>query len=290
MILYHYCSVDKFLKILQSKCLWLTDLACANDYLEIKYGNQALLDHFSRITKSEPSSELKKFVVDANRVGYAFCMSESGDLLSQWRGYADSGKGVSIGFDSGLFNIEQQYPWYEAAEPIFGIEKVIYKELDLDKAILMSRTLRETINSFPNDISLTIDTISDLYRKYYPNGNFIDIYGNVCRNICPIAFYIKNNSFKEECEWRIIRRHPMDKTYSSNPVISEKIHKELGLDHFERDGLIIGFYKLDIKVTRPIKEVYLGPKCILNESDLFYTLSQLGFPNIRIKRSTSSLR
>jgi hypothetical protein len=30
--------------------------------------------------------------------GLGFCLSEDGDLLSQWRGYADDATGVSIGF------------------------------------------------------------------------------------------------------------------------------------------------------------------------------------------------
>jgi hypothetical protein len=30
--------------------------------------------------------------------GLGFCLSEQGDLLSQWRGYADDAYGISIGF------------------------------------------------------------------------------------------------------------------------------------------------------------------------------------------------
>lgn len=31
--------------------------------------------------------------------GLGFCLSEKPDLLSQWRGYADDGQGLSIGFN-----------------------------------------------------------------------------------------------------------------------------------------------------------------------------------------------
>ena len=34
-----------------------------------------------------------------------FCMSEEGDLLSQWRAYAVNAAGVSIGFNSDYFGI-----------------------------------------------------------------------------------------------------------------------------------------------------------------------------------------
>lgn len=200
MILYHYCSVEKFLKILQNKCLWLTDLACTNDKLEIKYGNEALLRHFERITSSKPSEELISYIFNANRVGYAFCMSENGNLLSQWRGYADFGKGVSIGFETDLLGIQKQYPWYNNNEPNFGIEKVIYNEDKIDDAIIHSLAFKETIRDLQDYDNLTKRNIIDKYHKYYPDKDFSNDYSKVCKNICPIAFYIKNKSFDEECE------------------------------------------------------------------------------------------
>lgn len=36
-ILYHYCSVDTMLKILQNYCIWLSDAEKTNDKSELKY-------------------------------------------------------------------------------------------------------------------------------------------------------------------------------------------------------------------------------------------------------------
>ena len=34
-IIYHYCSIDSFLSIIQNRCLWLTDAAYTNDLKEM---------------------------------------------------------------------------------------------------------------------------------------------------------------------------------------------------------------------------------------------------------------
>lgn len=36
-ILYHYCSVDTMLKIVQNYCIWLSDAEKTNDKSELKY-------------------------------------------------------------------------------------------------------------------------------------------------------------------------------------------------------------------------------------------------------------
>jgi len=36
--------------------------------------------------------------------GLGFCLSENGDLLSQWRGYAGNATGVAIGFSAEYLN------------------------------------------------------------------------------------------------------------------------------------------------------------------------------------------
>jgi hypothetical protein len=46
------------------------------------------------------TQRLQKLVSGVEQLidGLGFCLSEQGDLLSQWRGYADDATGVSIGF------------------------------------------------------------------------------------------------------------------------------------------------------------------------------------------------
>jgi hypothetical protein len=100
-ILYHYCTATTFHSIVASKSIWLSSLSQFNDSMEGKLASEAV----ERLATSDKlDSETTKRIQDAvSRVensvdGLGFCMSEEGDLLSQWRGYADDGAGVAIGF------------------------------------------------------------------------------------------------------------------------------------------------------------------------------------------------
>ena len=52
---------------------------------------------------------------------FCVCFSESRDQLSQWRGYAQDGNGMAIGFDKGILEKLNQISEFHIA---FG--KVIY--------------------------------------------------------------------------------------------------------------------------------------------------------------------
>jgi len=62
---------------------------------------------------------------------YIACFSEKGDLLSQWRAYADDGEGVAIGFDpnGGRFPVVNELP-HNNAGPDFAytISEVRYAD------------------------------------------------------------------------------------------------------------------------------------------------------------------
>ena len=100
-VLYHYTSNNAFLSILKSRELRLSALSQSNDSLEGKWLLHALKsecreqginqDHRQQI--ADFAEYVFKWVM-----GYGFCLSSDRDQLSQWRGYADDGRGVAIGF------------------------------------------------------------------------------------------------------------------------------------------------------------------------------------------------
>ena len=100
-ILYHYCSTDAFLSMVATRAVWLSSLSLSNDTMEGKI----VSDVISRLTVRDgldraSIDQLKQMVDRLGELfeGLGFCLSEEGDLLSQWRGYASDGTGVSIGF------------------------------------------------------------------------------------------------------------------------------------------------------------------------------------------------
>ena len=89
--LFHYCSSSNFLKIVEQHAVYLSSLSLSNDTLEGKLVARAFetlgqRDKLAQATVERLRESLEMFeeILD----GLGFCLSEDGDLLSQWRGYA----------------------------------------------------------------------------------------------------------------------------------------------------------------------------------------------------------
>jgi len=65
--------------------------------------------------------------------GLGFCLSFYGDLLSQWRGYADDGCGVSIGF--GVPYLKSLVHSERDKAPHFALHHVRYKSAEHEAEI-----------------------------------------------------------------------------------------------------------------------------------------------------------
>ena len=121
-ILYHYCSVETLLSIIQNKTIWLSDASKTNDSSELKYifdfftatvdvilesyGNK-YNDLIKEKVRKIINSTMEGLVYDKIRIAkykknFICCFSEAKDLLSQWRAYANDGNGVAIGFSSDM--------------------------------------------------------------------------------------------------------------------------------------------------------------------------------------------
>ena len=100
-VLYHYCSNNAFHSIIENRRICLSSLSLSNDSMEGKLVAEIIgliakadeLDQAATDRLQESVSGIEQ-VID----GLGFCLSEDGDLLSQWRGYASDATGVSIGF------------------------------------------------------------------------------------------------------------------------------------------------------------------------------------------------
>jgi len=88
--IYHYSKIDKILKILKNKCLWLTHYSKMNDSSEGKLILEKSLD------ENNDSGKIYNHLLDNY---YMSCFSNYGNLLSQWRSYGD----INIGFDRESF-------------------------------------------------------------------------------------------------------------------------------------------------------------------------------------------
>ena len=105
--LYHYTDLAGLRGILRDRSLWCTQIYSLNDPSEIEYGLavvKRVIDNIISTGSTETAflEKLKRFI--SMSYGplldpYTISFSENDDLLSQWRAYANEGRGYSIGFE-----------------------------------------------------------------------------------------------------------------------------------------------------------------------------------------------
>ena len=281
MIVYHYCSLDVFTKIISGKSIRLSDITKSNDSMEIlwitKYIKEIFDEEFQKETEKtkyfkkdypkEVFTELvehysKEFFDEEQKLYSYFvcCFSRQGDLLSQWRGYADDGNGIAIGFDSDILKqIVKADINYAIRSNVFDFNSVEYSEysqkLQVKKVALELITeLKEIAKSKSSDIK----------------QNSMQAYNNCFLKLFNLSIFMKNPFFKEEQEWRICHWTEItSKNKTSNIQINEDLTlSDIGF-HQIRDDIIphidLSFEKSS---KAAIKEIIIGPKCKIRENDI----------------------
>jgi len=112
-MIYHYCSLENFHKIIMSKELFLFNAKIMNDSLETNWINHLIAEELSKRKDDFNNDDVKSLETsfNLNRIyPYISCFSSEGDSLGQWRAYADDGKGVAIGFNEEVFGIPRKIP------------------------------------------------------------------------------------------------------------------------------------------------------------------------------------
>lgn len=91
---YHYTSIDSFNSIFRSGKVWASDCRYLNDSHELAKAQELFLSKFEGKTREALS--LAFHWHSFSRCHCVFSLSRSPEVLSQWRAYADDGKGVAI--------------------------------------------------------------------------------------------------------------------------------------------------------------------------------------------------
>lgn len=263
MVVYHYCSLDTFRSIIENRTLRLSDITKSNDSAEIVwaagYINEILLDLYRKdstilLHEGFPEKLLQEMIdhfyaewfSEEHSIYrlYAICFSKKGDLLSQWRGYADDAAGVALGIDT--------TPLFQLCDGgVFNLEDVIYNETR-QKALIKGRAsdfikdLKQLVRSEPSDIKKSnMELFDTLFRKVYKFSPFL-----------------KSPFFAEEQEHRLVLWDSKDhvSVTGENFAGGFRVGK---LQYLSSDGWLRGYTDLSFsEVATPlIKEVILGPKC-----------------------------
>lgn len=232
---YHYCSLDTFLKIVESKEIRLTNIFCMNDSAEHYWLRKIAKHELDR--DADPVDSVDEFLAeklnpkeDKTDV-YCFCVSELGDSLGQWRGYADDGRGVAIGFSREFLNA--------ACKKYRGLRfaRVIYDRLQQKQIV---KYIRDNANRA--DVDTRESSAPAEWMKQLPNWMAES-------GIWSWAAQCKNPFFLEEKEHRLI----YDASLDTARTLGQRKYRARG-------DTLVPYYALPVEPSA-IYQVFLGPKC-----------------------------
>lgn len=304
MTVYHYCTLDSFMSIISNKSIWLSDITKSNDSMEIKWITRyindifdeefekeraktkyfaegydssiyrELVDHYTRDFFEEPFRQYSYFVC---------CFSEQGDLLSQWRGYAEDASGLAIGFDGdALAKLGLSAADDFISSKYFEYGKVEYREYQ--QKIVTRRYANELIEALK---PIAKEQPQDIKKESMIAFNrcFLKLFEH--------SIFLKNGFFKEEKEWRLTHftstkeaiHDYMLTTYEDEDIKVSDI--EL---HPRKDDLVPHIaLSFDYIKDKIVKEVVIGPKCKARQTDVVRFLQQNGF-NCQVTASQGTYR
>jgi hypothetical protein len=274
-ILYHYCTVQTLIAILNSKKVWLSDAYKMNDSHEIIWAEK-LIDQLLLKRKSSMSDQdREQFILGYrnNRLHpFIFCLSSEPDILSQWRAYGGDGAGVSIGFNVAIFPRQNHLPHTNAVPKMnTGLWEVIY--LEQEQELNVAKVFDMAIQS--PDICVGVGGAPEY-----------QLLGAYMASISPL---LKNPAFQEEKEFRLIHTPKImtdinnkHSTLGTDYLIGQRVANNRIITHFE--------FPLPYPAHGSIKEIWLGPKSLLNEQDikLAFAINDLG--EVSVKRSLATYR
>lgn len=245
--IYHYTSFKGVLGIVNDRAIWAGDIRYMNDASELKHCVDLIKHAIADRLKSSPLSApiLQAFIVWLSQrmtnghMLFGISFRANGNLLSQWRGYSEPGKGVSLGFDS-------QFIKQCAKDQGFQIGRCIYHPLEQQRII--EQILDEVIRLIEQQKIKPLERstmLEDGFDGGLPTYNF-DI---IETDLLQIAAVIKHPSFQEEDEWRLV-----------SPVITDHCHSAVKFR--EGASMLVPYLEFGLQTpTLPmeISQVFLGP-------------------------------
>lgn len=198
MTLYHYCTTSTLLNIVENKSVWLSSLSSSNDTQEGRWLSTILGDVARKHGISERQSlelhSMFRFQED-QMDALGLCLSSRGDMLSQWRGYANDAAGVAIGFNEDfLHQLRERTPGiflerviYERAAQVDLLNSRFGEILDLVRKGALEWTERTESDGSQSSSQQSADRISASVRLVFALLEFTDI-----------LYLTKNPAFREE--------------------------------------------------------------------------------------------
>lgn len=284
--LYHYCSTDAFTAIVRTREIWFSSLSLSNDTMEGRLVNRTIMRLAERDNLDVNARERLRDSIafmEGMLDGLGFALSEDGDLLSQWRGYADDARGVSIGFNR-MFLEKFAESSKNKKTPGFDLYKVEYEANTHETKVEPTyRELRRLIdagafkipgirtlldNRTEEEVAMEVENIKGVQRALY--FKILELF--------PHLFRLKMPAFKEEREWRLVSILMHD---SSDECLYRSTQNRV---------IPYRVFKLSQSDIPAIEEVVLGPKHETPIHVVESMLIQAGFGKVNVRRSEATYK
>jgi hypothetical protein len=264
--LYHYTNLAGLKGIISDNDLWLTHVRFCNDDEELTHGRKVVAETLAAKRAGSTPEKLAYLDLVAQLLRepladgvYVCCFCAKDNLLSQWRGYAENGAGVSIELDHKEFEF---LTGPDCQHGLLRLWKVFYNE-DQQRRI----------------IGKALDFAWDLQQHFAPEKraeNAADA----------IQFFIptfKNRDFEEENEWRLI--------FTPNPAVAVTPEFRTGRN------MLTPYYTLNSLGWSPARPLPITALCIgpgthktLNAQSAQLLLKQRGYAAVPVRVSMTPFR
>lgn len=235
-LVYHYTSVESLFQIVKSRRFRLGNIFFMNDSMEVKWCFNLALE-MMKDRGGERFDAISDQIRQA-RFEYIFCVCFSAvdDDLSQWRGYADDGRGVVIGVDIS-----------KVIEGIPGCVKAIKVEYEEE---IQKAEVDEMLQEFLATPQGESGVVEEIHRFMMHN------------RLSTLAVNHKNPASSREQETRLVLRPSFDRPSGMNDqryaeaCLAKFPH---GVEFWPRGGSLVPYADIDLPLEA-IRSIRLGPK------------------------------
>ena len=264
-------GADAFEAICSNRTLRLGDLFAMNDFMERHWGYRVWEEAAAGLLEDLGEAFIDEIDQVFHYSGYqglllGSCLSKQGDVLSQWRAYADDGAGYAIGFSAR--ELSDQMP-VSMLEVLYDHEAQVREMTTLVRALHVVKTTPALESGF-GELCLVASTDKSAY---------------------------KNPAFSEEAEVRLV--HLIDLVPTEHGVKFEDGGGHLAGVDVPGQPVQFRFIKgnpspfLDLDLfgggdRNPIKRVVLGPKSRSSPLEISLYLETIGLEGVSVDRSEAS--
>ncbi len=236
--LFHYTSAEGLHGILKHKKLRLSNVSTFNDTSEMRYGWAVIKEALasqpgargSTLNLKAAAEKGGPFVKRLVPCSYAFCFCAEHDCLCQWRAYGGGGAGFEIGFNRAT--LEAYLEGYSSAKSV--------RVTDPGPMVYNKEWVKGAVNCF---VSKAIAIAED--PRYGVRRDDLDSFRREFEFlVVQYLLAMKNPSFSEEKEWRILHVSLDQKDVNFRPA----------------RGIIVPYLELSAVPPEVFAGVTLGPK------------------------------